>query len=306
MNKEAFELYRTIKKSNNSIELIEKAEKFQEYLSNLCNSISPKGFKDIFIFQWVFNNQSKQAKDIKSYCKANIFAAKSSLERIIKQLETDEINEVSKRMITDFVCDLKPFIQFFDKNQDYSWLVMNTNSHISNFYSDLSMNVFWNGKPGKHPEESLVLASSTPFIIRQSIEYKIKRILGIDFLLINDKPDIRTTEKCFKAIENNEVYYKTNGINFKIIKLIYSWSNTYIHGGYRPEPWQTETALNYLKKLFYSGETSKKNNFSIYASIEVSKNDLPKIRELTENSLKNGQKGTLEIKWLIKPELAII
>ncbi len=306
MNKEAFEFYNSIKRNPNSIELTEKAVDFLEYLSTLCYSISSNGFKVNFIYQWLFKGKIKQGKDTGSYFKANLFAAKYSLDRIIKRLDVDEINEVSKRMMIDFICDLKPFIEFFDKNQDYSWLILNTNSHVSNFYSDLSMNIFWSGKPGKHLEESLVLASSTPFIIRQSIEYKIKRILGIDYLLINDKPDIRTIERCFKAIENNKIYYKTNGINFKIIKLIYSWSNIYIHGGIRPAPWQTETAADYLKKLFYSGETSKKNNFSIYASIEASKNDLLQIRELTEKSLKNGIEEKVYIKWLINPEIAII
>jgi|TARA_B110000238_G_C16028402_1_gene396304 hypothetical protein len=306
MNKEAFTFYKSIKKKDNSTELIEKGKLFLEYLIKLCNSISQKGMKDNFIFQWIFNTQTIQEKDIESYCKANIFSAKNSLERIILKLETEKSNEVNKRMLTDFVCDLKPFINFFDKNQDYTWMIMNTNTHISNFYNTLSFNVFWSGKPGEHLEENLALASSTPFIIRQSIEYKIKRILGIDYLLINEKPDIRTTERCFKAIENNEIYYKTKGINFPIIKLIYSWSNTYIHGGYRPNPWQTENAINYVKKLFYVGETSKVNSFSIYASVEVLKEDLTTIKKLTEKSIKKDIKGKLEIKWLNKPELAII
>lgn len=306
MHKEAFSFYKSTKRKNNSTELIEKGKPFLEYLIELCDSISQKVVKENFIFQWIFNSQIKHEKDIESYCKANIFSAKNSLERIILKLETEKSNEVNKRMLTDFVCDLKPFITFFDKNQDYSWLIQNTNTHISNFYNTLSFNVFWSGKPGKHLEENLALASSTPFIIRQSIEYKIKRILGIDYILINDKPDIRTTERCFKAIENNEIYYKTKGIDFKILKLIYSWSNTYIHGGYRPNPWQTETAINYINKLFYVGETSKKNSFSIYASIEVSKEDLTAIKKLTEKSIKKDINGKLKIKWLNKPELAII
>jgi len=306
MNKEAFEFYKSIKKNHDSIELTKKGNLFLEYLVKLCDSISRKGFKDNFILQWLFKNELKHENDIKSFYKANLFSAKNSLQRIISKLETEEINEVNKRMLTDFICDLKPFIIYFDKKQDYNWLLLNTNTHISNFYSSLSMNVFWSGKPGEHLEESLVLASSTPFIIRQSIEYKIKRILGIENLLINEKPDIRTIEKCFKAIENNQIYYRTNGIDFKVIKLIYSWTNNYIHGGYRPRPWQTETALNYLKKLFYAGKTSKENSFSIYASIEVLKDDLPKIKELTETSLKSETQGDLKIKWLLKPELAII
>jgi hypothetical protein len=97
---------------------------------------------------------------------------------------------------------LKPFILILDKDHDYSWLLLNTNSHSTNFYQDLSFNSFWHGRPGNHFEENLVLASSTPFIIRQTIEYKIMRILGINYYLVNDKPDIQFISKLFSVIEN--------------------------------------------------------------------------------------------------------
>jgi len=54
--------------------------------------------KDNFIFQWIFNSQIKQEKDIESYCKANIFSAKNSLERIILKLETEKSNEEIQKL----------------------------------------------------------------------------------------------------------------------------------------------------------------------------------------------------------------
>lgn len=304
--KEAHEVFIALKQNKNTSELVEKLQAFENYIQLLCKQICPKGLKEAFIYQWVFTNEVKNKRDDESYCKANIFAAQSSLNRIITKINEVGMNEVSHRMVSDFVCDLKPFIQYLDKSQDYTWLLINTNSHISNFYFDLSSNVFWNGMPSKHPEERLVLASSTPFIIRQSIEYKIKRILGIDYFLIDGKQDIRTAEKCFHAIDSNKPFYKTKGFDFKIVKQIYSWTNYYVHGGYRPEPWRTETANNYLKGLFYAGVTSVKYSLSLYAGIEVLESDLDKLRTNTEKNIKNGVQGKVDIEWLTQPEVAII
>lgn len=306
MNKEALEFYKSVKQDADFKTILKKGFEFQNYLDCLGKSIVNQDLKDDFIFQWTLKNVLKNEKDIRSYSKANIFSALRSLLRILNRIENKGLNNVTKRMLIDFICDLKSFIVYFDESQDYSWLIGNTNTHMSNFYNSLSNNIFWDGKPGENPHELIVLASSTPFVIRQSIEYKIKRILGIDYLMVNNKPDIKTIEKCFKAIDINKSYYVINNFDFEKIKQIYSWTHPYIHGGYRPEPWKTEIALNYLNNIFYNGETSKKNNYSVNAGVQVKKSDLPKLKSLTEKSLMDSSDGNLKIKWLRNPEVAAI
>ena len=306
-NKEAIRAYQGLN-GNSKTELgdvIEKLNTFQEYLSDLCRQICKKGLKTGFVYQWIFTNEVKQ-KDYDSYYKANLSAASESLSRIIFKLKTNGINEIRKRMLLNVICDLKPFVTRFDDKQDYAWLLRNTNRHITNFYQDLSKNIFWNGIPGNHPEERLVLATSTPFIIRQSIEYKIKRILGIDNILINGRSDIRSMEKCFRAIENNTNFYKVKDFDFRTVKLIHSWTHYYVHSGYRPEPWRTETAIHYLNNFFYSGQTSQSNSYSLYAAVEVNEADLEELNRKTEESIKKDAHGDICIRWLSKPEVAVI
>ncbi|AKQ44690.1 hypothetical protein TH63_02105 [Rufibacter radiotolerans] len=306
MNQQAFLFYKSLKDNNDKEEVLLGLDNFKIYLANLCKNVCSNGLKDKFIHRWIFKHELGSEKDYENYCKANLFAATNSLERIKSQLEGKEINNVTRRILVDFVCDLKPCIDKFDKYQDYSWLIINTNSHISNFYYSLSNHIFFNGEPNDHPEEKLILSSSTPFTIRQSIEYKIKRILGIDYWLIEGRPDIQAIPKCFKAIAANKQYYKIYNLDFEAIKAIHSWTNVYIHGGYRPEPWRTETALFCLKDLFYSGQTSVKNSFSLYAGVEVLETDLQVLMKNTEEIIRAGNSKPIEIKWLSKPEVAII
>ncbi|QHT71175.1 hypothetical protein GXP67_33250 [Rhodocytophaga rosea] len=308
MNKEAYNAFLLLR-SDKNIEfnnIKDSIIDFKEYLETLCSNVCPKGLKDNFIYQWVFTHEVDKPRDYNNYCKANLFAAKSSLKRVISKIETDGMNEVCNEMLTNFICDLRPYIYQFDKNQDYKWLILNTNIHPSNFYNELSKNIFWNGKPGIHGGEKIVLASSAPFIVRQSIEYKIKRILGIDYLLVNNKPDIRTTERCFNTLEKNRRFYRTKDFDFQVIKQIHSWTNYYIHGGYRPEPWRIETAINYLDNLFFSGNTSNDAYITSYAGVEIFEDDLINLRENTEKSLKEGLTGDVKIKWIRVPEVAMI
>lgn len=220
-NNEAYLAYQSLKptKDIDKLEVINSLEILWKYLDNLSKNISKNTSKNGFIYQWIFTTEFKE-KDLDKFCKANIFAAKDSLKRILKVIQEQEISYVFRRMLIDFICDLKIFIGFFDKSQNYKWLARNTNTHISNFYYELAQNIFYNGKPGTHEEEYFTLSSSTPFIIRQSIEYKIKRVLGIDYILLDGKPDIRSMKKYFKAIEANKNYY-TVKFDFDILKTIH-------------------------------------------------------------------------------------
>lgn len=106
-------------------------------------------------------------------------------------------------------------------------------------------------------------------------------------------------------MKENKQIIRTRSFDFNLIEKIYSWTNTYIHGGYRPYPWKTETALNYLSNLFYNGETTQMNYYSIYAGVEILESDIPIFKKRVEESLKSYSED-VQIKWLEDIEVAII
>lgn len=306
-NNVALDAFESLKDTSGfgKMEVLEKVTLFQIYLEQLGKNISNKTPKNGFILQWVFTNEFDD-KDVNKYIKANIIAASASLKRIISHIIDNEITPYINRLLSDFICDLKPFITYFDKEQSYDWLLVNPNIHVSNFYFDLAQNVFFSGKPGTKKEENLALASSTPFIIRQSLEYKIKRILGINYIESNGKPDKTLASVYFKALRNNLRFYKIKKFDFETIEKIYTWTHSYIHGGIRAKPWKTETALNYLEEFFYSGKTSQPNSWSLYAGIETEEENLDALKNNTCESLKKQLGQDIKIVWLSKPELAIM
>jgi len=307
LNMQAYRAYQVVKYENEESkrQIIDSLNCFQYYLSDLYSQVSKKSLSEKFIIDWIYKIQVAN-KDFDSFCKANIAAASSSLSRVIKHIEDIEVDEVLQRMLLDFICDLKLFVTHYDKSQDYSWLVINTNSHITNFYFDLADNIFWHGKPSDHKEEQLVLATSSPFIIRQSIEIKIKRVLGIQYVLKNGKLDKTPSKVFFNAFKNNLIYYRLRNFDIETIEKIHSWAHFYVHGGLRAEPWRTETALYYLNRLNYKGPTSDSRTMSIYASVEANEVDLVDLNAATEESIKNDLGNDVSIKWVAKPEIAVI
>ena len=307
LNKQAYRSFKSVKEGSedNKPEIIECLKCFQFYLKDLYSQLVKRELKEKHLVNWVFKTQVDK-KDLDTFCKANIAAASYSLLRIIERLETTEFDEVIQRLLLDFICDLKQFIIRYDEHQDFSWLIVNTNNHISNFYFELADNVFWHGKPGNRKEEKLVLATSTPFIIRQSIEYKPKRVLGIQYIIKEGRLDKTSTKTYFTAFKNCSKYYRLRNIDLDIIETIHTWSNFYVHSGLRAEPWRTETALHYILNLNYKGPTIDSSLLSIYASIEIDESKVEEAKHSIEESIIQELGNDIRIVWDPHPEVAVI
>jgi hypothetical protein len=300
-------LYKEINNLNldKPISGISLLDDFSDYLDLLSKNISKSTPKEEFVFQWTFKYKF-DSKDLEKYYKSNIYSASKSLKRIRNRINTEGINKVNQRILLDFICDLKPYITFFDKKIDYSWLIANTNTHLTTFYYNLANNVFWNGEPGTHEQEKLVLSSSTTFTLRQCVEYKVKGILGIDYILNGDKIEKPEFKVLVNALQNNMKYYSLRNIEFEQLKTLHSWLSYYIHKGIRPEPWKTETAISILKDFFYIGLNQSGTTYSHYSSIEVNRNELEQLMENTFKYLKEKIDTDIEISWISHPEVVLV
>lgn len=290
---------------DNPIPHIYLLDDFNDYLDILSKSISKSTPKEEFIFQWTFKFKII-GKDREKYYKANIYTSSNSLKRIRNRIDTIGINKVNQRVLLDFICDLKPFITFFDDKVDYSWLIANTNTHLTTFYYNLANNVFWNGEPGTHEQEKLVLSSSATFTLRQCIEYKVKGILGIDYILNGNKIEKPEFKVLVNTLINNMKYYSLRNIEFERLKTLHSWLSYYIHEGIRPEPWKTETAISSLKDFFYIGLNRSETTYSHYSSIEVKRKEIDMLKENTTSYLQGKIHTDIKIIWITHPEVVLV
>ncbi|WP_297286232.1 hypothetical protein [uncultured Brachyspira sp.] len=117
--------------------------------------------------------------------------------------------------------------------------------------------------------------NSSVFLIRQSIELKLKNMLGIDYIINYDNgklvkiPGDRLLNFAFK----NKNIKVPDTLESDIIKKIHDWTQIFIHGGFIINIWQIHIAHVILKELFMPNTYSntEKRIFSIYGSISMSK-----------------------------------
>ncbi|NMC98303.1 MAG: hypothetical protein GYA62_01085 [Bacteroidales bacterium] len=144
---------------------------------------------------------------------------------------------------------------------------------------------------------SLSSQNASVFLIRQSIELKIKNCLGIDVILdSHGYMKKMTADKLIDFVYKNE-HIKIPEIGKSIIKKIHSWTQFFIHGGFILNVWQIDIAQEIIRPLFMHGETQK--TISIYGSIVIDK-------VYYETEFRNELKRFLIESCSMEPDIQII
>jgi hypothetical protein len=119
------------------------------------------------------------------------------------------------------------------------------------------------------PWSSLSSFNASVFLIRQSIELKIKNALGINFVIDNKGAMLKIPGDKFMDFffTNNKI--ELPNIKKSIVRKIHNWTQYFIHGGYVQNLWQIDIAHSLLNPLFDMGE--KNGNLSINGGIKISK-----------------------------------
>jgi len=139
------------------------------------------------------------------------------------------------------------------------------------------------------------------FLIRQSIELRLKNIFGISYIT-NKNGEILpiSWEKFLELLEDNK---KDIEFPFKIsiLRKIYKWTNYYIHGGFAPSLWEIEWAHHILNPLFSAGRYKTLENR--FGSVKIKKSFYENIATEIIKMLKNKN---INIYGLGDPEALII
>lgn len=135
--------------------------------------------------------------------------------------------------------------------------------------------------------------SNLAYLIRDSLEIRIKNALGILEIKNNDLPCKITSDVFVNFICKSKKIQMPTSIKKEILRKIFIWANYHIHLGVVLYSWQCLLILDYIRPLFEIGETE--HQISIYGSISMEKkyyqeqlqNDLVQYLKKSGNNVTN-------------------
>lgn len=144
----------------------------------------------------------------------------------------------------------------------------------------------------------------SPVILRQTIELKMNRIVGLGDIIDNNGEKIFTKHNfIFDFIRKNKSLFEFE-FDINIIQKIFEFCNESVHKGIMPYFWQMFYAMKFCDKLFYDANFRKAT--SVYSAIKIK--DYSILKSKLETELKNlfpSPKYDINIYW-IKPEAQIL
>lgn len=138
--------------------------------------------------------------------------------------------------------------------------------------------------------------NASVFLIRQSIELKIKNALGIDYILNDQLLMEKIPGDIFIEFVYNNDKIDFPNIQKSILRKIHKWTNYFIHGGFIVYIWQIHIAHKLLEELF--------KDDAIRIEKQYYDNQLKSALEtyIKSNCNRNNNLNKMQIIQLLKPE----
>lgn len=286
--KEVLQLEDALKKypDTYSIEyLLEKSKDTIDYLENIfIDSFGVKDYSDEHIAHQIFLTDIDE-KDQYNYCRCSLWAINKTINTVFKSTGKIETNEKYRELILSLLFETLIFLQRFfyivhDKEVDYGRFKVNVAEPVQ-FYL-LAESIFEKNLKEKHISTDVIRPTSI-FLVRQAIESRIKRILGIKSIYTKQGsvPKIRN-EFYFSFLKKHSKQIEIP-IDITVLEKIYSWTNIYIHYSIVPPLWKMEWAIR-ICGIFFK-EYKDENSFHIYGGVKVSKELWKNMRQSLKSSI---------------------
>lgn len=274
-----------IKKSTKSILLslvsdldkLQTKEKCKNYIDNPEHIIGC-----IYGNKTVLNSRS----EIRAYCKCQLHLATCWLKELIRTIEKNgkgglSYNSISnyKEHISSWVFELKPYVEYFGRkrNPDYEfiWGVKPNYRQAWQIFGEANK-LYWSSSQKKDTVDHVISVNLSAFTLRQSLEIKFQRILGVSRIYDSSLESPKFRHEFFADfIQDNLDNISTEYNSLRGIIKIYKWTNRHIHTGIAPKTWKLEYALSYCSQLFiFSDELTPNKRWSVHDAVKISNNNI--------------------------------
>ncbi|MBB5645915.1 hypothetical protein [Pedobacter cryoconitis] len=250
---------------------------FMDYLNALTKTHVKKDVSNNaeYIIGTIFKNIGLIRKQVEynNFMKASLSLANNKFNGLVKIIEGDDPkmkhNTIMKfsDLINDYIKDLKPFIEYFERKKKPDFILFNGWKSYNNETYELAMisnNLYWNGFYKENIFDQKMAINIACFTLRQALEIKFKRICGI-YDIYNRKFDGPKLRHDFfpEFIDDNSDLLELPYVHLTDLIKVYKWTNLTIHNAENPMIWELRFALDYVNPFFKWGELVNKNGSSV-------------------------------------------
>jgi len=209
-------------------------------------------------------------------CKCQAELANRCLKSLSENVEKKaEVYPSLRKHIIDYIFDLAPYIDQIMKKNDPNYQFMEgikSYSQNSIWMFREARNLFWSSTvTDKNPLSHMSAVSLSVFALRQAIEIRFRRALGI--WKIVDEANLSDAKLrhdfILDFVAKNPDLIELNIGSMTNLTAIYKWTNFSIHTGGMPKIWEIQFVLDYCRKVFEPDAPDPKKGWNINSSVKI-------------------------------------
>lgn len=172
--------------------------------------------------------------------------------------------------------DIRPFADFVGKLEDenYNFFIGGrANLEDAGWHFQGVNQLFYNCSHSTPVLDNKFACILSPVALRQTLELKMKRLIGIKILFIYEKagkPIYLQHHYFFDfVIKHANSFIFDKRLDLKIVQKVFTFCNLSVHQGLMPMVWQMYYAIHFSQPLFYSKDDTYKNQWDINGAVKI-------------------------------------
>lgn len=211
----------------------EPSKENTQSLIKFLDEISGNELKIAYIRQYLFKTTWKGKEDIiRSRC--HLKAASTYMKYLI---ENDLSKEQNRNALVTTIADISPYVNKMKEPNDPTFSIGSTNDLPSTVHYGHAKKLFFDKTLLPTTNGSYSFDLTTLYILRLSIEKRIKGILGLDFIKRSTKNTFIGLKQIINIAKKLKTVKYDESINWHQIIWVNDWLNHHIHRNLRPYPW---------------------------------------------------------------------
>lgn len=253
-----------------------------DHLKWLQSRHAAKTYTCEYIVATAYGKPRSLCKDVEvaAYCRVHLQLATQQFEKLIKELKgangivpMTNLRRFSE-IVRDYLFDLLPIVEFLERRKDASYEFFRGGKsygvaswEIFRVSRQLAIQSAFRGKPFHIDHKTSQIASI--FVLRQALEAKFNRIIGVYFFDKNEKTPKVKHDFHYAFIASNPDCFEFTSVDFSLLGKIYDWCNSIVHQAYQPLAWQISHAQSVCSGLWADGPNTQKGGWSIHGGVRI-------------------------------------